>query len=141
MTAGFIIGATLRSGWNARHEAQNASPFPSPAAAVHRHFCLLRTADDDQKNHRRASEKARLAKFSGCARPSDRMLHRSGSPVRLDTKRGISISPLNVEIDIWLGSISTELRGRYHAQSYSVRDQTAFMAGSRFRADFVAEVG
>jgi hypothetical protein len=33
MMACFIIGATLRSGWNARHEAQTASPFPSQAAA------------------------------------------------------------------------------------------------------------
>ena len=29
----FIIGATLRSGWNARHEAQKASPLLSQAAA------------------------------------------------------------------------------------------------------------
>jgi len=37
--------------------------------------------------------------------------------------------------DVSLGSISTELRCRYHARSYPVRDQTAFIAGSRFRAN------
>jgi hypothetical protein len=32
------------------------------------------------------------------------------------------------------GSISTELRCRHHVRSYPVRDQTAFIARSRFRA-------
>jgi len=41
MTVGLIIGAPLRNGWNARHEAQTASPFSSLVAAVHCHFCPL----------------------------------------------------------------------------------------------------
>jgi hypothetical protein len=37
----FTIGATPRSGWNARHEAHTASPLSSHAASVRRHCCPL----------------------------------------------------------------------------------------------------
>src|SRR3981189_1945011 len=39
--AGVTIGAPLRGGWNARHEAHSASPLLSQAASVRRHFCPL----------------------------------------------------------------------------------------------------
>jgi hypothetical protein len=41
VAAGIIIGAALRSGWNARHEAQTVLPFPTHAVAVYRYFCPL----------------------------------------------------------------------------------------------------
>src|SRR5258708_14185306 len=62
-TAVFTIAATLRSGWNARHEAHTASPLLSHAASVRRHFCPLGRLTTTVA----ASEKAGLVRFPAAA--------------------------------------------------------------------------
>src|SRR5262245_4601666 len=96
MTAGFIIGATLRSGWNARHEAQNSSPFSSQAAAVHRHFCpsgsltTSKAASAPWKKQGRQGFPWRRKRQQANAPPLR-------LPVRSEAKDNISISRFNVE--------------------------------------------
>src|SRR3984893_8737959 len=106
----FTIAATLRSGWNARHEDHTASSASSQADSVRRHFCplgRLRTSKEASRPLKRLDRKSFLRRRMSRQRPTSELFFAPSfrlSPVRLDTQRDLSVSRLRVEIDVWLGS-------------------------------------
>src|SRR5258705_3218248 len=97
----FTIRATLRSGWNARHEAHTASTLSSQAASARRHFCLLGRLTTNKQASRPVKRLDWQDSCGGaCNRASDRLENTFFgppfrlSPVRMVTQRDISLSHL-----------------------------------------------